>query len=177
MLLGLSPSFVSLRRDITRAFVSYGDTKCLEIRMHYHFQVIFSPDNRAIRNRFHDALAQAFSLDGDVFSLDSPDEEFLISILDKPQYYQTVQFLQSDQRLSLGSIHFTTLPADEAIPYCSTPSYDSHDNYAGSQVLIEIRNLPLHLWTFKTTYFMLHPYYVVSELYPDTMADKDLSVF
>ena len=84
ILLGLSPSSVSLRRDITRAFVSYGETKCPEIRMHYHFQVAFSPDNRAIRNRFNDALVQAFNLDSDVFSLDSPYEEFLISIPDKP---------------------------------------------------------------------------------------------
>lgn len=94
-----------------------------------------------------------------------------------PQNKQAVRFLQSEQRLSLGNIHFTTVCADEDPTYCDTPGYDSHDNYAGSQVLVEIRNLLLHLWTFKTADLMLHPYCILYELCPDTASNNNLLAY
>ena len=151
ILLGISSSSVCSRRNITRAFLSYGETKCPEIRTHYHFHIIFSLDSRTARRHFDNALAKAFQLECDeIVTIDTPDQEFLISIPNKQQNKQAVEFLQSEQRLNLGNIYFTTLCADENSTFCGTPAYDFNDNHAGSQVLVEITNLPLQLWTFKT---------------------------
>ena len=123
-------------------------------------------------------MAKAFQLECDeIVTIDTPDQEFLISIPNKQQNKQAVEFLQSEQRLNLGNIYFTTLCADENSTFCGTPAYDFNDNHAGSQVLVEITNLPLHLWTFETVDFMLHPYCVISELYPDTITYNDLLAF
>lgn len=73
---GISSSSVSSRRNITRASISYGETKCLEIRTHYHFQIIFSTDSRTARRHFDDALAKAFQLECDeIVTFDAPDQE------------------------------------------------------------------------------------------------------
>lgn len=176
-MLDTSSSCVPLERNNTRAFFSYSETKCPQIRTHYHFQIVFYSDNRDVRNRFDDALSESFGLGDDIISLDAPDQEFLISIPDKPQNRDSIQFLHSEEWLDLGDIHFTTLNADASPTFYGTPAYDSHDAYASSEVLIEIINFPLHLWTFKTVDRMLHPYCIVTDVHPATTNYDNLLAF
>lgn len=64
-----------------------------------------------------------------------------------------------------GNIHFTILSADDSPTFYGTACYDSCDHHGASHVLVGLRALPLHLWTFKTVDHLLHPCCVVAEIH------------
>ena len=58
---------------------------------------------------------------------------------------------------SRGNSYFTVLSANDSPNFYGTPCHDSYDHHGASHVLVGLRALPLHLWTFKTVDHLLHP--------------------